>query len=694
MFVVNDDMSIYATRGDLVFFYVGAEMDGKKYTFSPGDVVRIKVFAKKDCESVVLQKDFGVEEATETVAVTLTEEDTKLGGVISKPTDYWYEVELNPYTDPQTIIGYDEDGPKVFKLFPEGKDIPEMPVEPETVKVMDSELSISSTRPVENQAIARAISRLDGEQKYSASVLTGEVKAVKEAVKTADSEIAVERARIDNLVASPTPGDSELVDIRVGADGVTYGSAGTAVREQVGVIADKIAELSEICVKHGVNLYDASLQTDDTISPHFYYWETGKPHETTEFDDRYHCTALMPIEPSTQYTIGIVSEKGYYLTKPWGEATSGVFFYDKNGNYISGTDAATFVTPVGARTMRFNYAYSIGFNLGVVNACCMLVKGDTLPDEYSAYKRTTLKEQVEEIRKKAVRYVVDGDEVKVSAAYASGKDILVILKKKGGNSIFDFYQFATFESGKRFEELNEPQIEILQTTVTDWHAPFVMKAVNDIDGDMPDSDHFTGGNHEYTNTGDGGTPTGRTSELKVFADHREIADGSGTCDLLEIRWTNYVQATNTKKRDGSGREVLLENHVLSFDGVVWKTYVEIIPMEDVLLSKWYGLQGCGTNSIYHNIRYIGADNRALYDGGSYSSCGNGNATKVMCFGENHNMEIEVDPSFDLGDHRFSKGVYAIFAEKYGKVYFHIVNNKTLDAGCLYCLRGTYKFMPV
>lgn len=222
-----------------MFFYVSAKMDGAKYTFQPGDVVRIKVFAKKDCEDVVLQKDFGVEEATETVAILLDESDTKFGEVISKPRDYWYEVELNPDTDPQTIVGYDEDGPKVFKLFPEGKDIPEMPVEPETVKVMDAELDLTSHRPVENQAIARAVARLDGEQKYSTNVLTGEIKAVKEAVKTADSEIAVERARIDNLVASPTPGDSELVDIRVGADGVVYGTAGAAVRRQIEKITDR-----------------------------------------------------------------------------------------------------------------------------------------------------------------------------------------------------------------------------------------------------------------------------------------------------------------------------------------------------------------------------------------------------------------------------------------------------------------------
>lgn len=125
MFSLNDDKSIHATRGDIVFFSVSAEDDGKPYKFQAGDVVRIKVYGKKDAENVVLQKDFPVFENTEQVEIFLNKEDTKIGEVISKPKDYWYEVELNPETNPQTIIGYDEDGPKVFRLLPEGDDIPE-----------------------------------------------------------------------------------------------------------------------------------------------------------------------------------------------------------------------------------------------------------------------------------------------------------------------------------------------------------------------------------------------------------------------------------------------------------------------------------------------------------------------------------------------------------------------------------------
>lgn len=122
MFVVNEDKSIYVTRGDIVFFTVTAEDNGVPYQFKAGDVIRMKIYGKKDAASVALDKDFYVTEASNEVEVYLTGDETKIGDVISKPTDYWYEIELNPDTDPQTIIGYDEDGAKVFKLFPEGND--------------------------------------------------------------------------------------------------------------------------------------------------------------------------------------------------------------------------------------------------------------------------------------------------------------------------------------------------------------------------------------------------------------------------------------------------------------------------------------------------------------------------------------------------------------------------------------------
>lgn len=123
MFTIGNDKTISVTRGDVARISVGANrLDGSPYTFIKGDIVRFKVLEKQKCEKVVLKKDVSVLEESTSVIITLDSSDTRLGNIINKPFDYWYEIELNPETEPQTIIGYDESGPKIFRLYPEGSD--------------------------------------------------------------------------------------------------------------------------------------------------------------------------------------------------------------------------------------------------------------------------------------------------------------------------------------------------------------------------------------------------------------------------------------------------------------------------------------------------------------------------------------------------------------------------------------------
>lgn len=119
--IVNKE--IHLTRGDIACIEVKAtNEDGTDYTFKVGDVVRLKVFKKKDCGCVELQKDVEVTEESTSVDINLEGTETKIGDVINKPITLWYEIELNPETSPQTIIGYDEYGEKIFVLYPEGND--------------------------------------------------------------------------------------------------------------------------------------------------------------------------------------------------------------------------------------------------------------------------------------------------------------------------------------------------------------------------------------------------------------------------------------------------------------------------------------------------------------------------------------------------------------------------------------------
>lgn len=123
MFVINADKSIYLTRGDIAAIEVSANTEeNTQYIFKSGDVVRFRVTEKGRLDEMVLSKDVIVENESTVVTINLDSSDTKIGELINKPKDYWYEVELNPETLPQTFIGYDANGPKIFRLFPEGED--------------------------------------------------------------------------------------------------------------------------------------------------------------------------------------------------------------------------------------------------------------------------------------------------------------------------------------------------------------------------------------------------------------------------------------------------------------------------------------------------------------------------------------------------------------------------------------------
>ena len=112
---------IKITRGDFGIIEITAtDDDNNEYEFQIGDVVRFKVFEKGNCSNVVMQKDVEVTEINKVVTIELSKEDTKIDELINRPATYWYEVELNPETKPQTIIGYDDKGEKLFVLYPEG----------------------------------------------------------------------------------------------------------------------------------------------------------------------------------------------------------------------------------------------------------------------------------------------------------------------------------------------------------------------------------------------------------------------------------------------------------------------------------------------------------------------------------------------------------------------------------------------
>lgn len=130
-------------------------------------------------------------------------------------------------------------------------------------------------------------------------------------------EIDVERKRIDNIVALPegsTTGDAELMDIRIGADGETYESAGAAVREQIQSVSDPL------CVSP-----DETMITPEATAGKYVAKDTGI---VMSGDGTLACTDAIKI-PLGSYEI-LASGRGFPSIMP------SAAFYDASGVYISG----------------------------------------------------------------------------------------------------------------------------------------------------------------------------------------------------------------------------------------------------------------------------------------------------------------------------------------------------------------------
>lgn len=158
----------------------------------------------------------------------------------------------------------------------------------------------------------------DGKKYESAgSAVREQITAEKVARQNADASlntaISTERARIDNLTKlgeGSTTGDAELQDIRIGADGNTYATAGNAVREQVGALKKDIGNQQiEIDTLNSGGL----VMKDDVIGQNVTDWLDKHPEATTTVQNH-----------SLDVDKMIIGTLGYVLPEMYGAKGDGV----------------------------------------------------------------------------------------------------------------------------------------------------------------------------------------------------------------------------------------------------------------------------------------------------------------------------------------------------------------------------------
>lgn len=115
MFIV-ENKTFHVTRGDRGSF----NLSFKDYTFQTGDEIEFKVYEEEgmDQEPLLAKKKI-IGAATTTALIELLGNDTKLGVPSNERETYWYEITLN---GDQTPFCFDQNGPKLFYLYPGGVD--------------------------------------------------------------------------------------------------------------------------------------------------------------------------------------------------------------------------------------------------------------------------------------------------------------------------------------------------------------------------------------------------------------------------------------------------------------------------------------------------------------------------------------------------------------------------------------------
>lgn len=184
-------------------------------------------------------------------------------------------------------------------------------------------------------------------------------------------------ARIDNIIAGPAPSAEEIVDARLGADGVTYSSLGDAIRGQVTDLKSDVNEKADsaqlkqfekIDIPASENLWDASntesglLHTNGTVY-------TGGSY------DNYCYASIGSVATGDVITSFRASSGTTVIT----QNMERVVAYDSNGNVLSDKGAvnvSSYTVPSGVASLKVTVLKTVS------NDYFMVLKNHAAPTAY------------------------------------------------------------------------------------------------------------------------------------------------------------------------------------------------------------------------------------------------------------------------------------------------------------------------
>jgi len=297
----------------------------------------------------------------------------------------------------------------------------------------------------------------------------------------------------------------------------------------------------------------------------------------------------------------------------------------------------------------------------------------------------------------------EGDLIRVASKYDTNNDFHVTFNRKGPNNIYTFNGFSTAPNPnqKVLGNLAVSNAVSLSAINTDWIGPYVVKAVNNVDGDKPTGATWTGGWHGYNGlTNNPLSATGKTISFQWFVDNTILPD-SVVYDSNEVvvKVINQIQAYNTEKADGTGRAVLEETvFYITKPNATIEIKVSIRALEPIVIEQYMGLQM--SSPTWNEAIFFDNDpnkkwtpcaglniNSGAKNGGS--SCQSFSMKK----GEKR-ITMWLD-EFGLGKRGSLEATQRLaYHESYNKAYFNLVRGGvglTLDTDEIVKWKGGYKF---
>lgn len=282
------------------------------------------------------------------------------------------------------------------------------------------------------------------------------------------------------------------------------------------------------------------------------------------------------------------------------------------------------------------------------------------------------------------------DTVQIRSKYSESQDIEVTWSKKGANNLFD-YQSTSFLENSDEQVSNKKLSNLFHLSSTDTLGPHRLLAINNVDGDYAGDTHFSGGNHAYDG-GSTGSPTARTENLQVFVDGELVTNFSGYADNIKITWENYVQASNTKKASGEGREVIKESYTLEFDGTRYNVKNNIEFLEDVYWEAYYGLQFSYDEKWNGTITYFD-DVEESYPTSDNSKSDSLYTNRIVLSNGSDAVELGLEVEKGIGNKNLvntqPNGAFNI--AKSNKAYFWLVDGVKMSQGDIVEFSGYYQF---